>query len=178
MKIVIKIGTSSICDESKFTPKLSNISALVEVIVTLREMGHSVMLVSSGAVGFGLLRLQLLTKPKILSQIQAAAAIGQGRLMALYDSLFAQFQVPIAQVLLTRDTLADRGQYLNAVNTLKELLSFNVLPIVNENDTVSHTELRFGDNDSLSAIAAGMIQADLLFLLTGFNFGNHNYCRC
>lgn len=137
------------------------------MIVTLRKNGHLVMLVSSGAVGFGLVRLELKEKPKELSKIQAAAAIGQGRLMSLYDSLFGQFQVPIAQVLLTRDTLADRGQYLNAVNTLKELLSFNVLPIINENDTVSHTELRFGDNDSLSAIAAGMINADLLFLLTG-----------
>ena len=169
MKIVIKVGTSSICDESSFTPKLSNIASLVQVIVSLRQMGHSVMLVTSGAVGFGLVRLQLKEKPKILSQVQAAAAIGQGRLMALYDSLFSQFQVPIAQVLLTRDSLSDRGQYLNAVNTLNELLSFNVLPIVNENDTVSHTELRFGDNDSLSAIASGMIKANLLFLLTGNN---------
>jgi glutamate 5-kinase len=167
MKIVIKVGTSSICDDTAFTPKLSNIASLVQLIVALREQGHSVMLVSSGAVGFGLLRLACKEKPKELSKVQAAAAIGQGRLMALYDSLFAQFQVPIAQVLLTRDTLADRGQYVNAVNTLKELLTLNVLPIVNENDTVSHTELRFGDNDSLSAIAAGMINADLLFLLTG-----------
>jgi len=161
MKIVIKVGTSSICDEVDFTPKLSNIASLVQLIVALKDQGHSVVLVSSGAVGFGLLRLALKEKPKELSKIQAAAAIGQGR-------LFAKFQVPIAQVLLTRDTLADRGQYLNAVNTLNELLSFNVLPIINENDTVSHTELRFGDNDSLSAIAAGMINADLLFLLTGY----------
>lgn len=86
--------------------------------------------------------------------------------MALYDSLFSQFQLPIAQVLLTRDNLAERGQYLNACNTLRELLALGVLPIINENDTVSHAEIRFGDNDSLSAIAAGMVHADYLFLLT------------
>jgi glutamate 5-kinase len=105
-------------------------------------------------------------KPKHLAQVQAVAAVGQGRLLALYDSLFAQFHVPIAQVLLTRDSVAERGPYLNACNTFRELLSFKVLPIVNENDTVSHAEIRFGDNDSLSAVAAGMVRADYLFLLT------------
>ena len=164
--IVIKVGTSSICDEKTFIPKLSNLSNLVETIVHLRDLGHAVVLVTSGAVGMGLRRLDMKSKPKHLAQVQAVAAVGQGRLLALYDSLFAQFHVPIAQVLLTRDSVAERGPYLNACNTFRELLSFKVLPIVNENDTVSHAEIRFGDNDSLSAITAGMVKADYLFLLT------------
>ncbi|KAI8906895.1 Aspartate/glutamate/uridylate kinase [Gorgonomyces haynaldii] len=164
--LVIKLGTSSICDETTFMPKLSNLSLLVETVVHLRKQGHKVMLVSSGAVGVGLLRLGLPKRPKHLSQVQAVAAVGQGRLMALYDSLFANFQVPIAQILLTRDNVAERPQYLNACNTLKELLQMDVVPIINENDSVSSSEIRFGDNDSLSAIAAGMVKADYLFLLT------------
>ncbi|RKO93553.1 glutamate 5-kinase [Blyttiomyces helicus] len=167
LTIVIKLGTSSICDEKTFMPKLSNLSLLVETVVALRADGHKIVLVSSGAVGVGLRRLQLGAKPKHLpKKQQAVAAVGQGRLMALYDSLFSQFDVPIAQVLLTRDSLAERTQYLNACNTFKELLLMDVVPIVNENDAVSHAELRFGDNDTLSAIAAGMVNGDYLFLLT------------
>ncbi|KAJ3190119.1 hypothetical protein HDU85_000410 [Gaertneriomyces sp. JEL0708] len=164
--IVIKLGTSSICDEGTYLPKLSNLSLLVETIVQLRNTGHQVIIVSSGAVGVGLRRLGLDKRPKHLPGVQAVAAVGQGRLMALYDQLFQLFDVPIAQVLLTRDNLADRSQYLNACNTFKELLQMNVVPIVNENDTVSNAEIRFGDNDTLSAITAGMVNADLLFLLT------------
>ncbi|KAJ1336846.1 glutamate 5-kinase [Batrachochytrium salamandrivorans] len=167
MTIVIKLGTSSICDEKTFMPKLANLSLLVETIVKLRSLGHSVLVVSSGAVGVGLRKLGLSKKPKHLSQIQAIAAVGQGGLMALYDTLFSQFGIPIAQILLTRDNLAEqRSQYLNARSTLKELLQMNVVPIINENDSVSNAEIRFGDNDTLSAIAAGMISADVLFLLT------------
>ncbi|KAJ3322558.1 hypothetical protein HDV06_002935 [Boothiomyces sp. JEL0866] len=166
LTIVIKLGTSSICDEKTFIPKLSNLSLLVETIAQLREEGHRVVLVSSGAVGMGLRRLKLAKRPKHLSQVQAAAAVGQGRLIALYDSLFAQFHLPIAQILLSRDNLCDRSPYLNACNTLRELLAFNTIPIINENDSVSSSEIRFGDNDSLSAIVAGMVHADYLFLLT------------
>ncbi|KAJ3290057.1 hypothetical protein HK104_007044 [Borealophlyctis nickersoniae] len=166
LTIVLKLGTSSICDEKTYVPKLKELSALVETVVRLRSEGHRVVLVSSGAAAVGLKRLGLAKKPKHIPQVQAVAAVGQGRLMALYDSLFAQHEVAIAQVLLTRDNLADRGQYLNACNTFKELLNMDVVPIVNENDTVSHAEIRFGDNDTLSAITAGMINADYLFLLT------------
>ncbi|KAJ3309685.1 hypothetical protein HDU76_003543 [Blyttiomyces sp. JEL0837] len=166
LTLVIKLGTSSICDEKTFFPKLSNLSLLVETCVKLRAMGHQVVIVSSGAVGVGLKRLNLERRPKHLPQVQAVAAVGQGRLMALYDDLFGRFDIPIAQILLTRDTLAERSQYLNACNTFKELLLMNVVPIVNENDTVSHAEIRFGDNDTLSAITAGMVNADYLFLCT------------
>ncbi|KAI8924321.1 Aspartate/glutamate/uridylate kinase [Entophlyctis helioformis] len=166
LTLVIKLGTSSICDERTFMPKLASLSLLVETVVKLRSLGHNVLLVSSGAVGVGLRRLALSKRPKHLSQVQAVAAVGQGRLMALYDTLFSQYEVPIAQILLTRDNLAERSQYLNACNTLRELIQFNVVPIINENDSVSNAEIRFGDNDSLSAIAAGMVNADYLFLLT------------
>ncbi|KAF8638886.1 hypothetical protein AX17_001939 [Amanita inopinata Kibby_2008] len=105
-------------------------------------------------------------KPKSLSGKQALAAIGQGRLIALWDNLFGQLEQPIAQILLTRGDISDRTRYLNAVNTFRELLSMGVIPIVNENDTVSVSEIKFGDNDTLSAITASMIHADYLFLLT------------
>ncbi|KAH9842516.1 glutamate 5-kinase [Rhodofomes roseus] len=164
--IVIKLGTSSIVHEKTHQPLLSTLSAVVETVVHLREQGHKVVLVSSGAIGVGLKRMNMPHRPKGLSGKQALAAIGQGRLIALWDNLFGQVEQPIAQVLLTRGDISDRTRYLNAVNTFKELLSMGVIPIVNENDTVSVSEIKFGDNDTLSAITASMIHADYLFLLT------------
>lgn len=105
-------------------------------------------------------------RPKHLSCVQAIAAIGQARLIGLWDDLFRQLEQPIAQILLTRLDIADRTQYLNAANTMNELLDMSVVPIVNENDTLSVSEIRFGDNDTLSAITAGMVNADYLFLMT------------
>ncbi|KAL0065841.1 Glutamate 5-kinase [Marasmius tenuissimus] len=139
---------------------------LVETVVNLRAQGHKVVLVSSGAIGVGLKRMNIPSRPKSLSGKQALAAIGQGRLIALWDDLFGHLEQPIAQVLLTRGDISDRTRYLNAVNTLKELLSMGVVPIVNENDTISVSEIKFGDNDTLSAITSSMIHADYLFLLT------------
>ncbi|KAJ2160973.1 Glutamate 5-kinase [Coemansia sp. RSA 552] len=169
LTIVLKLGTSSICDPVTHMPMLANLSLMVETICKLKEMGHRVVLVSSGAVGVGLRRLAMAEKPKELASIQASiaiAAVGQGRLMALYDDLFGQLGQPVAQVLLTRNDLSQRTQYLNACNTFEALLEMGVVPIVNENDTVSLGEIRFGDNDTLSAITAGMVHADFLFLLT------------
>ncbi|KAJ1723525.1 Glutamate 5-kinase [Coemansia erecta] len=166
LTIVLKLGTSSICDPVTHMPMLANLSMMVETIFRLKELGHRVVLVSSGAVGIGLRRLHIPVKPKELASIQAIAAVGQGRLMALYDDLFGQLGQPVAQVLLTRNDLSQRTQYLNACNTFEALLEMNVVPIVNENDTVSLGEIRFGDNDTLSAITAGMVHADYLFLLT------------
>ncbi|KAG6827679.1 hypothetical protein H0H92_010810 [Tricholoma furcatifolium] len=159
-------GTSSIVHETTHQPLLSTLSALVETVVHLRSQGHKVVLVSSGAIGVGLKRMEMPLRPKSLSGKQALAAIGQGRLIALWDNLFSQLGQPIAQVLLTRGDISDRTRYLNAVNTFKELLSMGVVPIVNENDTVSVSEIKFGDNDTLSAITSSMIHADYLFLLT------------
>ncbi|KAK0458619.1 glutamate 5-kinase [Desarmillaria tabescens] len=164
--IVIKLGTSSIVHEKTHQPLLSTLSSVVETVVHLRSQGHRVVLVSSGAIGVGLQRMNMPSRPKSLSGKQALAAIGQGRLIALWDDLFGHLEQPIAQVLLTRGDIADRTRYLNAVNTFNELLSMGVVPIVNENDTVSVSEIKFGDNDTLSAITSSMIHADYLFLLT------------
>ncbi|KAI8376024.1 glutamate 5-kinase [Radiomyces spectabilis] len=166
LTLVIKVGTSSICDEKTHYPLLGNLSRIVETILQLKNMGHRVVLVTSAAVGTGLRRLNMNEKPKKLSGIQAIAAVGQGRLMSMYDDLFGQFNQPVAQILLTRNDLADRSQYLNAVNCLEQLLDMSVVPIVNENDTISVSEIKFGDNDTLSAITAGMVKADYLFLMT------------
>ncbi|TGZ85410.1 glutamate 5-kinase [Ascodesmis nigricans] len=166
LTIVIKLGTSSICDEVTHEPLLSTLSMIVETCIKLRRLGHRVILVSSGAIGIGLRRLNIDKRPKRLSAAQAIAAVGQCRLIALWDELFKQLKQPIAQILLTRNDIADRTQYLNAANTFTELLDMGIIPIVNENDTLAVTEIKFGDNDTLSAITAGMVNADYLFLMT------------
>ncbi|CAE6434704.1 unnamed protein product [Rhizoctonia solani] len=166
LTIVIKLGTSSIVHEKTHQPLLSLLSAIVETVVHLKNEGHRVVLVSSGAIGVGLKRMAMASRPKTVSGKQALAAIGQGRLIALWDNLFGQLGQPIAQVLLTRGDISDRTRYLNAVNTLSELLSMGVVPIINENDTISVSEIKFGDNDTLSAITSSMLHADYLFLLT------------
>ncbi|WWC58373.1 glutamate 5-kinase [Kwoniella dejecticola CBS 10117] len=167
LTIVIKLGTSSIVSpEYPFLPHLELLSSIVETVVHLRSLGHRVVLCSSGAIGVGLRRMNLRGRGKALSQKQALAAIGQGRLIALWDNLFSQLDQPIAQILLTRMDISDRTRYLNAQNTFSELLQMGVVPIVNENDTVSVTEIKFGDNDTLSAISSAIVHADYLFLLT------------
>ncbi|KAL1967776.1 hypothetical protein VTN77DRAFT_2465 [Rasamsonia byssochlamydoides] len=166
LTIVIKLGTSSIVDEITHEPLLSTLTLIVETAAKLRRDGHRVILVSSGAIGVGLRRMDVDERPKHLPRIQALAAVGQCRLMSLWDSLFAHLRIPVAQILLTRNDIADRTQYINAQNTFSELLSMGVIPIVNENDTLAVAEIKFGDNDTLSAITAAMVQADYLFLMT------------
>ncbi|KAF2684498.1 glutamate 5-kinase [Lentithecium fluviatile CBS 122367] len=166
LTIVIKLGTSSIVDEVTHMPLLSILSLIVETAVKLHQDGHRVVLVSSGAIGVGLRRMDLEKRPKHLPKVQALAAIGQCRLMSLWDQLFGHVRQPIAQILLTRNDIADRTQYQNAQNTFLELINMGVIPIVNENDTLAVTEIKFGDNDTLSAITAAMVQADYLFLMT------------
>ncbi|GAB1320086.1 Glutamate 5-kinase [Madurella fahalii] len=164
--VVIKLGTSSIVDEKTHAPLLSILTSIVETAVKLRKDGHRVIIVSSGAIGVGLRRMDVEKRPKHLSKLQALAAIGQCRLMSLWDSLFTHLMQPIAQILLTRNDIADRSRYLNAQRTINELLDMGVIPIVNENDTLAVSEIKFGDNDTLSAITAAMVHADLLFLMT------------
>lgn len=159
-------GTSSIVDEKTHQPILSILGLIVETVTKLRQDGHRVVLVSSGAIGVGLQRMHIDKKPKNLGKKQALAAVGQCRLMSMWDSLFTHMNQPVAQILLTRNDIADRTQYQNAQNTLSSLLNMGVVPIVNENDTVSVAEIKFGDNDTLSAITAAMVQADYLFLMT------------
>jgi glutamate 5-kinase len=164
--IVVKIGTSSLTQPETSALALSTIARLVEVLCQLQSQGHRVVLVSSGAVGVGCARLGLAERPRTMSLKQAVAAVGQGRLMRIYDDLFSTLNQPIAQVLLTRSDLIQRQKYLNAYNTFSSLRDLGVIPIVNENDTVAVDELKFGDNDTLSALVASLVEADWLFLLT------------
>lgn len=164
--IVVKIGTSSLTQPETGQLAISTIAILAETLSHLRRQGHQVILVSSGAVGVGCARLGLTERPKAITLKQAVAAVGQGRLIRVYDDLFTTLQQPIAQVLLTRSDLVERSRYLNIYNTFKELLELGVIPVVNENDTVAVEELKFGDNDTLSALVASLVHADWLFLLT------------
>lgn len=164
--LVIKIGTSSLTQPETGLLSLSTIAALAETLCLLRRQEYQVVLVSSGAVGIGCARLGLTERPRTIALKQAVAAVGQGRLMRVYDDLFTSLQQPIAQVLLTRSDLVQRSRYVNVYNTFKELLGLGVIPVVNENDTVAVDELKFGDNDTLSALVASLVEADWLFLLT------------
>ena len=163
--IVIKIGTSSLT-QANGQIAIATIASLVETLTALRLQKHRIVLVSSGAVGIGCVRLNLIEKPRKMALKQAVAAVGQGRLMRTYDDLFSSLGQPIAQILLTRRELMDRDAYVNASNTFSELFNLGVIPIVNENDTIAIDELKFGDNDTLSALVASLIKADWLFLLT------------
>lgn len=164
--LVVKIGTSSLTQPESGHLALSTIAALVEALCALRRQGYAVVLVSSGAVGVGCARLGLSERPRLMALKQAVAAVGQGRLMRVYDDLFTSLQQPIAQVLLTRRDLVQRSCYVNAYQTFRQLFQLGVIPIVNENDTIAVDELKFGDNDTLSALVASLIEADWLFLLT------------
>lgn len=164
--IVIKLGTSSLVDVATREPRIANMSLIVETIVKLRRQGHKIIVVSSGAIAFGMKRVGMDKKPTKLAAVQALASVGQCRLIGLFDDLFRQVDERIAQVLLTRNDISDFTQYKNAINTITELLDMGMIPIVNENDALSVSEIKFGDNDTLSAITAGMVHADYLFLMT------------
>jgi glutamate 5-kinase len=169
-RIVIKIGTSSLTKPETGDLQLAAITKLVETIVHLQRLGHRVILVSSGAVGVGCTRLGMAHRPQSLALKQAVAAVGQSRLMRIYDDFFALFHQPVAQILLTRQNFIHRRQYNNIRATFAQLLNLGIVAIVNENDTVSVEELKFGDNDTLSALVASLIAADYLFLLTDVDY--------
>ncbi|HEY9666374.1 MAG TPA: glutamate 5-kinase [Coleofasciculaceae cyanobacterium] len=164
--IVVKVGTSSLTQPETGQLALSTIAKLAETLSRLTSEGHHVVLVTSGAVGIGCARLGLKSRPQTMALKQAIAAVGQGRLMRIYDDMFTSLQQPIAQVLLSRRDFVQRSCYVNAYATFRELLQLGVIPVVNENDTVAVEELKFGDNDTLSALVASLIEADWLFLLT------------
>ncbi|GFR48556.1 hypothetical protein Agub_g10455 [Astrephomene gubernaculifera] len=161
---VIKVGTSSLVRPEHHTLNLSNLARLCEAVKELRAEGHHVIIVTSGAVGIGCQHLGLAAPER--QKKRALAAIGQVQLIRYYENFLGALGLTCAQVLLTLDNLANRSQYLNARNTFTELLAYGVIPVVNENDTVAVQELRFGDNDTLSAQVAALVQADWLFLLT------------
>jgi glutamate 5-kinase len=166
--IVVKVGTSSLTYATGRL-NLKNMERIVRQIADLHNSGKKVVLVSSGAVGAGVGELGLTSKPRTIPQRQAVAAVGQGFLMQVYNKFFLEYGIVTAQILLTREDMGERRRYLNARNTLMMLLNeYQALPIINENDTVATEELqlRFGDNDTLAALVAGLIGADLLILLS------------
>lgn len=164
-KIVIKIGTKVLTAENGKLDE-RKIESLVKDISLLKKNGKEIVIVTSGAIGAGMGRLGILTRPKDVPQKQALAAIGQSKLMHIYEKYFQQEGICVGQMLLTRDDLVDRKRFLNASNTLNNLLGFNAIPIINENDTVAVEEIKFGDNDNLSAQIVGLVHADLLLILT------------
>ncbi|MFO1475685.1 MAG: glutamate 5-kinase [Verrucomicrobiota bacterium] len=164
-RIVVKVGTGVLTDSRKQLD-LAQLSQLVAQIAAQRAAGREIVLVTSGAVGAGMGALGYEKRPSEVAELQACAAVGQSRLMATYEKLFAGSGSPVAQVLLTHDDLEHHERHLNARNALVTLLSRGVIPIINENDVVSITELKFGDNDKLSALVASLLPADLLVILT------------
>ncbi len=166
-RIVLKFGTGILTQPEANTLDRDQITRLSAEVAAVVHAGHECLLVSSGAVGAGLMTLGLTERPGDLAGIQACAAVGQSKLMNLYEMAFAGHQLHVAQLLLTYGDLDSRKSYVNAGNTLNRLLSEgNVVPIINENDSVAVEELRFGDNDRLSAEVAMLAGADLLILLT------------
>ncbi|PYK01857.1 MAG: glutamate 5-kinase, partial [Verrucomicrobia bacterium] len=167
-RVVVKLGTGVLTDSRK-QPDLAQMQQLVAQMAGRRKAGVEIVLVTSGAVGAGMGALGYEKRPNDLAELQACAAVGQSRLMTTYDKLFSMFGLNVAQVLLTHDDLQHHERHLNARNTLVTLLGRGVVPIINENDAVSFTELQFGDNDQLSALVACLLPADLLVVLTTVN---------
>ncbi len=165
-RIVIKVGSSSLVHQETGELDLVKVEKMIRIISDIKNQGKDVVLVSSGAISVGRKILGLAKRPEVLSMIQACAALGQGELMMLYQKLFMEYNHKAAQVLLTFDVITSDERRKNAENTLKQLLDLDIIPIVNENDTVATEEIEFGDNDTLSAIVSTLIGADLLVLLT------------
>ena len=164
-RIVVKVGTKLLVDEKGRLDR-TQVDAIAQELNDVKALDKEVILVTSGAIVVGLEALGLQKRPKLLPQLQAAAAIGQSRLMHFYQEAFNKRNLLIAQVLLTAEDLKERKRHINAKNTFESLLSHGVIPIVNENDTVAVDEIKFGDNDQLSALVANLVKADLLILLT------------
>ncbi len=162
---VVKIGSALLTNEGRGLNQ-AGIAAWVEQMAALRQRGVEIVLVSSGAVAEGVSRLGWNKRPHALHELQAAAAVGQMGLVQTYESSFQRFGLHTAQVLLTHDDLSNRHRYLNARSALRTLLDLGVVPVVNENDTVVTDEIRFGDNDTLGALVANLIEAELLVILT------------
>lgn len=163
--IVIKVGTN-VLTRADGTLEPNQVNSLADQIFRLKQAGKKVALVSSGAIGAGMGRLGLKQRPSDLRHLQACAAVGQSFLMRAYEDSLARYGIPTAQILLTAGDFDNRTRYLNVRNTILTLFESNCLPIINENDTISVAEIRFGDNDTLAALVTNLIQAPLLILLT------------
>jgi glutamate 5-kinase len=164
-RIVIKLGSSIITNDGNGIDEACLIG-LIGQIAKLANDGKEIIIVSSGAIAAGLKILEITKRPRELSELQAAAAVGQMGLLKIYEQLFSECNLITAQVLLTHEDLSDRKRYLNARSTLNNLITKKVIPIINENDTVASEEIKFGDNDTLGAMVANLLEADLLVLLT------------
>lgn len=165
-RIIIKIGSSSLTHKNTGALDLTKLEILIREISNIRNMGKDVIVVSSGAIAVGSSAAGFVGKPDNIAEKQACAAIGQAKLMMIYQKLFAEYGQMAAQVLLTKYTITNPVSRDNAYNTFQELLKLGAIPIVNENDTVSTYEIQFGDNDTLSALVSSLIGADLLILLS------------
>ena len=165
-RVVIKIGSSSLTHPATGNINYIKMERLVRELCNLRNQGIDVCLVSSGAIAVGKQSMGLAERPRRLPEKQACASVGQARLMSIYQKFFAEYNQKVGQVLVTKETMIDNVSRKNAQNTINELMAMGVIPIVNENDTVSTYEIRFGDNDTLSAIVSALTGADLLILLS------------
>ncbi|MCK8825177.1 glutamate 5-kinase [Fuchsiella alkaliacetigena] len=164
-RIVVKIGSSTL---THATAKLDlgQIESLIRQLVDLKNQDKELIVVTSGAISAGRGKLNLEEAPQTIPQKQALAAVGQGLLMQIYEKIFSEYGKTIAQVLLTRRDVTDRKRYLNSRNTLLQLLDYGIIPVINENDTVAVDEIKFGDNDTLSALVASLVDAELLIILS------------
>lgn len=165
-RIVVKVGSSTLTHESTGNLNLLKVEKLVRVLCDIHNSGKDVILVSSGAIAVGRKALGIMERPKTMPVKQACAAVGQARLMMTYQKIFAEYNQIAAQVLMTKNTMTNEDSRVNAQNTFAQLLEMGVIPVVNENDTVSTHEIEFGDNDKLSAIVTAITGADLLVLLS------------
>ncbi|MCR4648299.1 MAG: glutamate 5-kinase [Lachnospiraceae bacterium] len=165
-RVVIKIGSSSLTHPETGGLDYNRIEVLIRELVNIRNSGKDVVLVTSGAISVGKRAVHIKDASQSISVKQACAAIGQSRLMMVYQKIFAEYSQVCAQILMTKDTITNDTNRINARNTFMELLDMGVIPVVNENDTISTFEIKFGDNDTLSAIVASLIDADLLILLS------------
>lgn len=165
MRITVKIGTSTLAHPTGRL-NIRRVEELVKVLSDLRNAGHEIILVSSGAIGMGVGKLSLSERPKDIPGKQAAAAVGQCELMYTYDKLFSEYNHTVAQLLMTGEDFKSPERHLNFNNTMNRLLELGTLPVINENDTVATEEIAVGDNDTLSALVAVSVKADLLILLS------------
>ena len=165
MRIVVKVGTSTLAHATGAL-NIRRTAALCRVLSDVKNAGHELVLVSSGAIGMGVGKLGLREKPKDIPSKQAAAAVGQCELMYVYDKLFSEYHHTVAQLLITGDDTASNTRRFNFTNTLNRLLELGALPIINENDTVATDEIVIGDNDTLAAIVARSVHAEMLILLS------------
>lgn len=165
MRIVVKVGTSTLAHPTGRL-NIQRVEMLVKVLSDLKNAGHEMVLVSSGAIGMGVGKLMLPGKPTDMPTKQAAAAVGQCELMYTYDKLFTEYNHTVAQILLTGEDIEDEKRRHNCENTLRRLIELGALPIINENDTVATEQIEIGDNDTLAAIVGRSVEADLIILLT------------